>query len=102
MEYKNRTFIVNLYRRSSTLDQRLLAIEQKLDSLGSIDRFGAGRQPPLPDPASPAGLHTESPNRDPGAHTDGAIFHGDDGVDGMGAVSLKDGGDEEEYFGKKI
>lgn len=44
--------------------------------------------------------HTESPNQEPEAPNDHIISNKDDGVDGMGAVSLRDGGDEQEYFGK--
>ncbi|KAF9894960.1 hypothetical protein FE257_004582 [Aspergillus nanangensis] len=86
---------------SSILDQRVQAIEKELNSLRSMDRYGAG--PPLSSPRAALSeeQHTESPSQESGAHRDHLLSHGDDGVDGMGAVSLKDGGDEEEYFGER-
>ncbi|KAE8382394.1 fungal-specific transcription factor domain-containing protein [Aspergillus bertholletiae] len=85
----------------SILDQRLQTIEKRLDSLVSIDRYRVVPAVPSPVATSSSVEQLAAPSdRNPETQTDPAFSRRDDGVDGMGAVSLKDEGDEEEYFGE--
>ncbi len=91
-------------RRDDTLlEQRLLAMEQKLLSLEQSKRYEQ------PSPVSGRSIEVRtstSPQTHGGRQSESntvgftATPDQDDVVDGMGAVALKDGAAEEEYFGK--
>lgn len=89
-------------RANTLLEQRLLAMEQKLLSLEQGTRFDgqsprSGRSIDAQASASPP-AHRD--RRAPAAGELTGPSAQDDAVDGMGAVALKDGADEDEYFGK--
>lgn len=86
----------DLYRldANALLERRLQTIEEQLQALHS-ERRSLGVQSVV------------SPTVRNGQQPQGPIDLGrtpiqDDGVDGMGAVPLKDGADEDEYFGKLL
>lgn len=94
------TFDCCLKRHTYSLNQRLQAIETRLESLGAIDRHRVLHALPSPGATSSSVEHVDSSNQ---VVTEAQTYHEpcrDDGVDGMGAVPLKDEGDEEEYFGE--
>lgn len=74
------------------LEQRVQAIEKRLRLSGLNEQFDS------PDTAtSPKIQGNHESRRSPGVK---GPLDQDDEVDGMGAVALRDGADEEEYFGK--
>ncbi len=97
-----RFLIVEDSQRDHTLlEQRLLAMEQKLLSLEQAKRCDQ----PSPQSSRSIEVHTStSPTQgDQRSETTMGLTGSpdqDDVVDGMGAVALKDGAAEEEYFGE--
>lgn len=82
------------YRQEeSLLEQRLQAIEKRLRLSGPDKEFDS---PEMHTATSPTIQENHESRRSPGMK---GPLDQDDGVDGMGAVALKDGADEEEYFG---
>ncbi|KAJ5781190.1 Zn(II)2Cys6 transcription factor [Penicillium paradoxum] len=77
----------------SQLEQRLQAIEKRL-RLSGLDK--AFDSPETNMAASPAMPESQDPQHSPGMK---GPLDQDDEVDGMGSVALKDGADEDEYFG---
>lgn len=77
---------------NAMLERRLQMIEQKLHILGSASN-GSPEVQTATSPAVPAREQLQS------AAGVKRMSDPDDGVDGMGAVPLKDGADEDEYFG---
>ncbi|KAJ5350217.1 Zn(II)2Cys6 transcription factor [Penicillium brevicompactum] len=80
-------------QEDSLLEQRLQAIEKKLRLSGPDKEFDS---PEMHTATSPTIQENHESRRSPGMK---GPLDQDDGVDGMGAVALKDGADEEEYFG---
>ncbi len=91
-------------RDNALLEQRLLAMEQRFLALEQ----GSRSDKPSPESTrsgevraaiSPAAQRDQQPEitRELTGPSDQ-----DDAVDGMGAVALKDGADEEEYFGESF
>lgn len=76
------------------LEQRLRAIEQSLHLLASDRQLDRSSQVHIA--TSPAVDDGQQPKTIPGMTR---LPDQDDGVDGMGAVTLKDGASEDEYFG---
>ncbi|KAL4898595.1 putative Zn(II)2Cys6 transcription factor [Aspergillus ambiguus] len=84
----------DLLKVNTLLEQRLQAIEQKLHVLGSEKHLN--RSPGVHRATSLTDQEGQNPQDTTGlTRSEGQ----DDGVDGMGAVALKDGADEDEYFG---
>ncbi|CRL22257.1 Fungal transcriptional regulatory protein, N-terminal [Penicillium camemberti] len=78
-------------QEGSMLEQRVQAIEKRLRLSGLNEQFDS------PDTAtSPKIQGNHESRRSPGVK---GPLDQDDEVDGMGAVALRDGADEEEYFG---
>ncbi|GIJ92148.1 hypothetical protein Asppvi_011124 [Aspergillus pseudoviridinutans] len=78
---------------NAVLERRLQIIEQKLHVLDSANNDIS----PEVRPAIPSAVPGKEPRQSAiGLKT---AADPDDGVDGMGAVPLKDGADEDEYFG---
>jgi hypothetical protein len=86
----------NLYRLdvNALLERRLRTIEEQLRTLHS-ERRSLGVQP-VTSPSLQEGQQLQAPLEL------GRTPIQDDGVDGMGAVPLRDGADEDEYFGKSL
>lgn len=80
-------------QEESLLEQRLQAIEKRLRLSGPDKEFDS---PEMHTATSPTIQENHESRRSPGMK---GPLDQDDGVDGMGAVALKDGADEEEYFG---
>ncbi|KAJ5432090.1 uncharacterized protein N7458_011246 [Penicillium daleae] len=80
-------------QEESLLEQRLQAIEKRLRLSGPDKQFDS---PEMHTATSPTMQGNHGSRRSP--EMKGPLDQ-DDGVDGMGAVALKDGADEEEYFG---
>ncbi|KAL4802084.1 putative Zn(II)2Cys6 transcription factor [Aspergillus unguis] len=76
----------DLLAANTLLERRLQTIEEQLQALHS-ERRSSGPQPVT----SPTGHEAQ--------HLQARVGIQDHGVDGMGAVPLKDGADEDEYFG---
>lgn len=76
------------------LEQRIQAIEKRLRLSGPNEQFDS---PEIHAATSPQIQENHESRRSPGVK---GPLDQDDEVDGMGAVALKDGVDEEEYFGK--
>lgn len=79
------------------MEQKLVALEQ-----------GSRSDKPSPDSSRSIEVHA---SRSPPVHGDQQLYitkeptgpsDQDDAVDGMGAVALKDGTDEDEYFGESF
>lgn len=77
---------------NTLLEQRLLAMEQKLLSLEQDKRSDK------PSPQGSASPLTQADQSETARALTGTSDLGD-AVDGMVAVALKDGADEDEYFG---
>lgn len=84
-----------MYRQEgSLLEQRVQAIEKRLRLSGLNEQFDS---PEIHTATSPKIQGNHESRRSPGVK---GPLDQDDEVDGMGAVALRDGADEEEYFGK--
>ncbi|KAJ5588261.1 hypothetical protein N7537_010939 [Penicillium hordei] len=76
------------------LEQRVQAIEKRLRLSGLNEKFDSHG---VHTATTPETQENHEPRSSPGVK---GPLDQDDEVDGMGAVALKDGADEEEYFGK--
>lgn len=88
--------LADLYRldANALLERRLQMIEEQLQALHS-ERRSSGTQP-VNSPAAHGVQHLQAP-----VDVERMPIQ-EDGVDGMGAVPLKDGADEDEYFGNSL
>ncbi|CAI7573380.1 unnamed protein product [Penicillium viridicatum] len=80
-------------QEGSLLEQRVQAIEKRLRLAGLNEQFDS---PEIHTATSPKIQENHESRRSPGVK---GPLDQDDEVDGMGAVALRDGADEEEYFG---
>ncbi|KAJ0417773.1 putative Zn(II)2Cys6 transcription factor [Aspergillus carlsbadensis] len=81
----------DLLDANALLERRLRTIEEQLQALRSERR--SSEVQPVTSATAPEGQHPQAP-----MDVEGTPIQ-DHGVDGMGAVPLKDGADEDEYFG---
>ncbi|KAJ5421175.1 hypothetical protein N7465_003694 [Penicillium sp. CMV-2018d] len=80
-------------QEGNLLEQRVQAIEKRLRLAGLNEQFDS---PEIQTATSPKIQENHESRRSPGVK---GPLDQDDEVDGMGAVALRDGADEEEYFG---